>query len=1038
MEQQRSEDYYRLINHLLTCRDGEEPKILMANPDLMDDGLVQAMKQIASMMAQQGNQYFANYLIHVAEHLPNSPFFRSVTPATGATSKASPRASSVTIPPLLEQILKAIVESKDNPQTVYSLLQANRDKLDDNFAESFQTWATTRLSEVGQKHAPCLAGSIGLFSHLIKDFPLGSRAINLEIAIIGYEIIATVFTYEAFPELWADTQNNLGNSYLYRIQGDRAENLEQAIAFHKAALQVYTRELFPKEWAGILINLGNAYQQRIRANRENLEQSIAAYQAALQVYTYEKFPYEWAAAQIGLGNAYCERRQGDRPQNLEDAITAYKVTLPVYTLEEFPELWAMTQNNLSTAYCARILGNPSQNLEAAIAASQAALQVRTRDKFPQDWAMTQNNLGNAYQALGQIEKAIACRRKALEVYKPAAFPVECFEVARNLGNSAFVSGRWQEAIEGYSLAIEAVETSRIWATSESRRQEILAQAIDVYENMVQACINAGQLEKAIETVERSRSKRLVDLMASNDLYQSGEIPPEVKELLQRFEDLQQQIDQERSPNNSGNNRELMGVGTSTVDRASFQAYNEAIATLEAEKLQVWEQLRRFDPVLAGEIQVTPLKFADIQKLIDQPTTAILSFYTTSTDTHIFVLRQNKITLHTCTGQGVETLQNWIFQNWLMPYVSDRKIWESQINTILSELSQGLQLPELISKHLEGIEELIIVPHLLLHQIPFAALPIVRENLTPPCPPSPLLAGDQSVSEELGERSKYLGDKFLIRYTPSCQILEFCHQRGNVETFNETSLQYGTVEDAEDNLPCASFEGEQIAQLCDIPQERRLIGSTQATCNNYRQLVQKIQVLHSCHHAQSRLDNPLESQLKLADGSITLGQLMTPGWRLPNLSDVFLSCCETNLGDPSITDDILTLSTGFLCAGARSVVSTLWSVDDLPTALFSTFYYQQRQQGYSRPEALRQAQIKLRELKKGELKELFKQVETKRKQAKSKRNQYPPGSVEYLEGDRDYRKYAGVTIQIDKVKTSQEEFPFSHPKFWAAFTCQGLK
>jgi hypothetical protein len=51
MEQQRSEDYYRLINHLLTCRDGEEPKILMANPDLIDDGLVQAMKQVASMMA---------------------------------------------------------------------------------------------------------------------------------------------------------------------------------------------------------------------------------------------------------------------------------------------------------------------------------------------------------------------------------------------------------------------------------------------------------------------------------------------------------------------------------------------------------------------------------------------------------------------------------------------------------------------------------------------------------------------------------------------------------------------------------------------------------------------------------------------------------------------------------------------------------------------------------------------------------------------------------------------------------------------------
>jgi CHAT domain-containing protein len=1623
MEQQRSEDYYRLINHLLTCRDGEEPKILMANPDLMDDGLVQAMKQVASMMAQQGNQYFANYLIHVAEHLPNSPFFRSVTPATGATSKASPRANSVKLPPLLEQMLKTIVESQGNPQAVYNLLQANTDKLDDNFVEPFRNWVFSTFPNAEPEAAQMMATVVRGFSTLMLQSPLGNRAINLEIAIIGYEVSATIFTREGFPEQWAEIQsnlapayrnrikgdradnlekgiaaclgalevitrqslpeqwattqnnlgllytdritgdrtdnieksiacyeealqvvtrsldpelwgtlqNNLGNAYLFRIQGDEAQNLEKAIACYQVALQVRTRSASSYYWASSQFNLGSAYSKRILGNREqNLQKAISAYKNALQVYTASDYPERWAGAEASLGNAYretgqitealdcfraalgvftptsfprdciktglslgdtalaagikaeafegyavaieaveqnrrwtdafaqgreipeevlaytkmvvfcitngernkareyaersgyqhildlidsdefqqiqgiseflgqvlqttsqsnggpqvvyqlleanleklddrfvemlgitkavlsqmtsgqainmaaailhfssliqhfsegnrdinwkiantgyevaatvftqeafpeqwtiiqerlrsqllfqlwqatleskdnpqvvyplleankdklderfatvlrddvtamlseappesaksiaavvvalssliqefrqgneannleiaitgyevastvltrdafpeqwglcqtrlgnayhrrlkgdtaenieraiaqcqnalqvhtreafpelwaesqrnlalaygyrirgdqsenaelaiaaCEaamqvytreaspeawakiqnnlgiiyrdRIEGNKSENLEQAIACYQNALEIRTREDFPELWAQTQMNLGSAYRYRVEGDRAENIEMAIAASKAALQVYTREAFPKDWAgvqmnlanaygdrirgdrgenleiaiatheaalevltqqefprewaMTQMNLGNAYLWRECIDEAIACYQSALKVFTPAAFPVECLNTGRNFSHLAFAVGRWAEAIQGYGAAIEAVETSRTWATSESRRQEILAQAIDVYKNMVQACINDGQLEKAIETVERSRSKRLVDLMASNDLYQSGEIPPEVKELLQRFEDLQQRIDRERSSYDADNNRELMRVGNSTRDRAAFQAYNEAIATLEAEKLQVWEQLRRFDPVLAGEIQVTPLKFADIQKLIDQPTTAILSFYTTNTDTHIFVLRQNKITLHTCTGQGVETLQNGIFQNWLMPYVSDRKIWESQINTILSELSQRLQLPELISKHLEGIEELIIVPHLLLHQIPFAALPIVRENLTPPCPPSPLLAGDRSVSEELGERSKYLGDKFLIRYTPSCQILEFCHQRGNVETFQATSLQYGTVEDAEDNLPCASFEGEQIAQLCDIRQERRLIGSTQATCNNYRQLVQKIQVLHSCHHAQSRLDNPLESQLKLADGSITLGQLMTPGWRLPNLSDVFLSCCETNLGDPSISDDILTLSTGFLCAGARSVVSTLWAVDDLATALFSTFYYQQRQQIKSRPEALRQAQIKLRELKKGELKELFKQVEIKRKQARTKRNQYPPDSVEYLKCDREYKKYAGVTIQIEKVKNYQEEYPFSHPGYWAAFTCQGLK
>lgn len=267
---------------------------------------------------------------------------------------------------------------------------------------------------------------------------------------------------------------------------------------------------------------------------------------------------------------------------------------------------------------------------------------------------------------------------------------------------------------------------------------------------------------------------------------------------------------------------------------------------------------------------------------------------TNSDTHIFVVQQNQITLHTCTGEGLDTLQRWIEQNWLLPYMNNSQKWETQINSILRELAERLQISELIYQHLEGIEELILVPHLLLHQIPFAALPT-------------------------GEYQEYLADKFLIRYTPSCQILEFCQQRDNVGTFNEISLQYGTVEDAEDNLPCARFEGEQLAKMYNIPPENRLIGSSQATSKNYRQLAQQVQVLHSCHHAQSRLDNPLESQLKLADGSISLGQLMTPSWRLPQLVEVFLSCCETNLGTPSLTDDILTLSTGFLCVGTRTPI-----------------------------------------------------------------------------------------------------------------------
>ncbi|BAY27099.1 TPR repeat-containing protein [Calothrix sp. NIES-2100] len=145
-----------------------------------------------------------------------------------------------------------------------------------------------------------------------------------------------------------------------------------------------------------------------------------------------------------------------------------------------------------------------------------------------------------------------------------------------------------------------------------------------------------------------------------------------------------------------------------------------------------------------------------------------------------------------------------------------------------------------------------------------------------------------------------------------------------------------------------------------------------------------------------------------------------------------------MGIPSLTDDILTLSTGFLCAGARRVVSTLWAVDDLATAVFSIFYYEHRQQGKSRPEALRQAQISLRSLRKEDVKEISPAAEARERELINSRKQYSRGSVEYRDWEREYKMYARFNRLIKAIESATEEFPFSHPSYWSAFICQGLR
>ena len=100
--------------------------------------------------------------------------------------------------------------------------------------------------------------------------------------------------------------------------------------------------------------------------------------------------------------------------------------------------------------------------------------------------------------------------------------------------------------------------------------------------------------------------------------------------------------------------------------------------------------------------------------------------------------------------------------------------------------------------------------------------------------------------------------------------------------------------------------QKIAEIYNVLDTDRLRGKTQATIANYLQLLTRVNRIHSSHHASSRLDNPLESALKLADGKITLGNLLM-GARYPELDEVFLSACETHLGSFTFTDDVATLT-----------------------------------------------------------------------------------------------------------------------------------
>ncbi|PZV09974.1 MAG: hypothetical protein DCF32_00975 [Leptolyngbya sp.] len=365
---------------------------------------------------------------------------------------------------------KCYAKAEGDEWQVEQFLQANLAKLDEYLLEALPHVFPKLLEDGHLGDRQNVAWLFGDFGNAVWKFPLGDRALNLELSIAAYQVALRVFTREVLPEDWAKSQNNLGIAYCNRIRGDRAETLERAIAAYKLSLEVYTRDAFPEDWARSQNNLGIAYRDRIRGDRaENLERAIEACELSLKIRTRDSFPDNWATTQNNLGIAYWDRIRGDRAENLERAITAYELSLEVYTRDAFPEKWAGTQNNLGNAYRDRIRGSRAENLEQAIVTYKLSLQVYTVDTFPEQWAMLQNNLGNAYRdrILGEqndnLKTAINFHKAAAQVFTQDAFPFKWAEsqscLAETLIKQASATDNSDDLDTAITLLKEALEVA---------------------------------------------------------------------------------------------------------------------------------------------------------------------------------------------------------------------------------------------------------------------------------------------------------------------------------------------------------------------------------------------------------------------------------------------------------------------------------------------------------------------------------------------------------------------------------------------------
>jgi CHAT domain-containing protein len=821
----------------------------------------------------------------------------------------------------------------------------------------------------------------------------GERGENLERAIACYEAALQVRTPEAFPQDWATTQNNLGNAYLYRIRGERAENLERAISCYQMALQVYTCKTFPEQWAMTQNNLGTAYNQRIREERaENLERAIACYESALQVYSPKAFPEQWAMTQNNLGNAYSNGIRGERVENLERAICYYEAALEVRTREAFPQDWASTQNNLGNAYKNRIQGEVGDNLERAIACYQNALQVRTPEAFPQDWASTQNNLGLAYcdRIRGKrgenLERAIACYQKALQVRTPEAFPENHAETLFNLGLAYRDASQLQKAFDTFAQAIDTVEFIRsgIIEGGEADKQKLAEEWNQLYREMVKVCLELENYTATLEYAERSKARNLVELLSLRDLYPKGEIPDEKRDLLQQ---LRREIEVE--------SRRLA---------TDFHPDYTCITQLR----QQYNELAPFPSI----------QFAQIQQLLDE-NIAIIQWYIFGYGFCAFIVTSHRKEpmVWKSSSEDVSNLVDWL-GDYLQTYYAAKEAeteaeaqqWQAEMPSRLQKLAEILHLNELLDQLPETCQHLILVPHIFLHVLPLHALPV-----------SPDVA--QRFSVERTSDGSSLVDCFTsVRYAPSCQLLSRLETQPERQFQHLFAIQTPTedlYQDYEKDLGAVAAIKKQFTDSYILKKEQAKkseILRRHGTSNGIA-LHEKLKDSHCAFffcHGEFNLTSPLDSGLLLADGILTLADIIAH-FDLNNCRLVTLSACETGIPDVStLSDEYISLPYGFLLAGSTNVVASLWTVSAAATALLMLKFYQEERHHANIAIALNHAQRWLRDTTVQGFREWLPTSQL--------RERYQGIIRDYLNG-----------IEADRGDKAK---PFESPFYWAAFSAVG--
>ncbi len=494
--------------------------------------------------------------------------------------------------------------------------------------------------------------------------------------------------------------------------------------------------------------------------------------------------------------------------------------------------------------------------------------------------------GDAETELKQQALAEASYRSALDIADALLLREVRWRALFGLARLQQNAGNLPGAVTSYQQSLETVEGLRAEIKLDQLKDGFLADKMDVYSGLVSLLVDLKRSDEAFAVAERSRSRNLIDILGRQRLSLSGAVDQELYDRQNRLKE--QMLEQENLSVQAANPKE----------RAR---YAQALEKLRGDYQDLLIDIERKRPELLALVTVNPTTLDDIRTLLE-PGVVLLSYYQLPDRLLCWKIDRDRVTLMIQKIQSKE----------LAAKISSYRRMMQNLEPLEKQSRELYEL--LVAQPLAGsgpLRAVGIIPHGSLHYLSFATLNDGRD---------------------------YLVDRQKLFYLPAASVLKYTLARRSPGKKLHI-LAIGNPDLGNPSLDLPFAEREAGALRWNYPDVTTLTRE-RATESWIREHISEFGVIHIASHGEFDPINPLFSAIRLAKDSKADGKLQAEEiFGLDIHADlVVLSACQTGLGDIRSGDDVVGMSRAFIFAGTHSLMSSLWRVSDVSTAIMMKQFY----------------------------------------------------------------------------------------------------